>query len=86
MKAAILWLIGSLASLSTCSLMCYLGERLDLWWRGCDSFTAFPLMAFSFMLVSAVGIATFFLSIFCLVGAAHDGYKALKQTERFKQL
>lgn len=85
MKKAILWLIGSVASLCTCSLMCYLGEALDLWWKNFDSFAAFPFVYLSMMVLAAVGVVTLFFAPFCLVVAIQHVYNVLKQNERFKQ-
>lgn len=85
MKKSLLWLIGSVASLCTCSLMCYLGEALNLWWKNYDSFTLFPFMALSMISICAIGVATLFFSPFCLVISIQSVYDALKLNERFKQ-
>jgi len=85
MKKAILWFIGGAASLCVCSLMCYLGESLSLWWRNYDSFAMFLFVYLSAMLMATVGVATFFFGQFCLVVAIKHVYDILKQDERVKK-
>jgi hypothetical protein len=85
MKKALLWFISGAASLCVCSLICYLGEQLDLWWRNYDSFVMFPFMALSMIALCAAGLATLFFTPFCLVVSLQSAYNTLKQNERFKQ-
>lgn len=85
MKKAILWLIGGAASLCVCSLMCYIGESLSIWWKNYDSFAMFPFVYLSMISIAVVGVVAFFFATFCLVVAIRHIYDALKQAERVKK-